>query len=282
MADFLGDRRVGERGLWGYTAQDLASQEAQRKEGVAAGEARGTSEAFSSIMQRAAAMRDEFPDLSPDMLFRKMLSDPTFLQSALRVPAGQMHSMVSNVIGSLYPRAESRSCSRKAQPCWTRPAGAVSPASVLPAPGGRRGWSTASAGAGDELYRNPKTFAPEETADVKQRAAHGAALMQKIYEDSQAATLDRPRLEQLREIAAKNPGGVTTWLRGFLADKGINVAGKSDLDMWSAMVNQAAPRTREPGSASSPTRISRLQSAAFPTRSRARTRTSSWRTCFST
>ena len=69
MADFLGDHKIGERGLWGYTAQDLASQEAQRQEGAA----RGVNAAFSSIMQRVGEMREEAPDLPPDQLFRRLL-----------------------------------------------------------------------------------------------------------------------------------------------------------------------------------------------------------------
>ena len=89
---------------------------------------------------------------------------------------------------------------------------------------------------------------PDKEQDLKAQAQHGATLMQKVYEDSQQATLDQPRFTQLLDIVKRNPGGVSTWLKGYLADKGIPVAGKTDQDLWTAMINQAAPRTREPGS----------------------------------
>ena len=88
----------------------------------------------------------------------------------------------------------------------------------------------------------------ESKIDLKEQAKHGATIMQKVYEDASAARLDKPRFDQLREIVANNPGGIGTWLKGFLAERGVPVQGKSDLDLWTAMLNQAAPRTREPGS----------------------------------
>ena len=159
-----------------------------------------------------------------------------------------MHGMVSSIVGSVFP-PEMKPVMQAEGTTVLDPTGrrVVQPPSYRPQVVGEGGALVGR--SGDELYKNPKTFPPaEETADIKQRAAHGAAVMQKLYDNSQAATMDRPRMEQLRDIAAKNPGGVTTWIRGFLADKGLNVAGKSDLDLWSAMINQAAPRTREAGS----------------------------------
>ena len=106
-------------------------------------------------------------------------------------------------------------------------------------------------GATEPRYKNFKPLPlldEAEKIDRKAQAEHGTKIMAKIYDDAQQAQLDRPRFEQLRAVVERNPGGIGTWLRGYLAEKGIPVQGKTDLDLWTAMLNQAAPRTREPGS----------------------------------
>jgi len=109
-------------------------------------------------------------------------------------------------------------------------------------------------GASVPRYKNPKTFAPEKTAETEETKAltkRGIDILGKIADDGPAAQEDLQSIAQLR-ASIQGKGGFLIGLRGLAAQWGIPTgSGTSDLQVAQSLIDRLAPKQRVPGSGSS-------------------------------